>query len=253
MPGLPLTDRERDVAGMKQLFSDPNYKPDMIKFYPCMVAEGTPLYYKFKKGEFEPISTDEAARRISEIMPAISEYCRIQRVQRDVPTKYWEAGVDRTNLRQYMDQTYGINSRDIRAREPKGRNVHWDKVELKIMAFEASGSREFFIAAEDISQDMIIGFCRLRFPKEFLRKEVTEDSALIRELHVYGTATAIGDEESINIQHHGWGQKLMQKAEEISKEHGKKKIVVISGVGVRKYYEDKLGYFKEGPYMVKKI
>ena len=45
----------------------------------------------------------------------------------------------------------------------------------------------------------------------------------------------------------------MKKAEEISKEHGKNKVVVISGVGVRKYYENKLRYIKEGPYMVKEI
>ncbi|MBT3835766.1 tRNA uridine(34) 5-carboxymethylaminomethyl modification radical SAM/GNAT enzyme Elp3 [Candidatus Woesearchaeota archaeon] len=251
MPGLPLTDEERDVKGMRELFFNPDYKPDMIKFYPCMVAEGTPLYHKFKKGEFQPITTDEAAKRIAEIIPDIPEYCRIQRVQRDVPTKYWEAGVDRTNLRQYMDQTYGVKSRDIRAREPKGRIINWDKVELKIIEFNASGSKEFFIAAEDVSQDIIIGFCRLRFPKELLREEITKDSALIRELHVYGTATALGNKGQ--VQHKGWGQKLMQKAEEISKEHGKKKIVVISGVGVRKYYEQKLRYTKEGPYMVKKL
>ena len=249
MPGLPLTDEVRDIAGMKKLFTDPDYKPDMIKFYPCMVAEGTPLYYKWKKGEFTPIGTEEAAKRISAIIPDIPEYCRIQRVQRDVPTKYWEAGVDRTNLRQYMDETYEVKSRDIRAREPKGRKVNWDKVKIKVMEFTASGGKEFFIAAEDVSQDILIGFCRLRFPKEFLRSEITEDSALIRELHVYGTATAIGDEGT--IQHKGWGQKLMQKAEEICLKNNKKKLVVISGVGVRKYYEEKLGYQKEGPYVVK--
>ena len=94
MPGLPLTDRERDIAGMKQLFSDSGYKPDMIKFYPCMVAPGTALYYQWKQGLFTPISTLEAAERLVEIKKIVPEYCRIQRLQRDVPTKYWEAGVD---------------------------------------------------------------------------------------------------------------------------------------------------------------
>ena len=97
---------------------------------------------------------------------------------------------------------------------------------------------------------MIIGFCRLRFPSQFLRPEITETSALIRELHVYGTATAIGDGGV--VQHQGWGKKLMQKAEQIAKEYGKNKMVVISGVGVREYYR-KLGYKKEGQYMVKSI
>ena len=63
MPGLPLTDYERDMTGMRQLFTDPAYKPDMIKLYPCMVAQGTALYHQYKKGEFIPIDAKEAAKR----------------------------------------------------------------------------------------------------------------------------------------------------------------------------------------------
>ncbi len=251
MPGLPLTDYERDLAGMRQLFTDPAYKPDMIKLYPCMVAPGTALYQQYKKGEFTPIDAKEAAKRIAEFYTFVPEYCRIQRVQRDVPTKYWEAGVEMTNLRQYIDQTHANTSRDIRSREPKGKPIVWDKVEIKVMEYEASQGKEFFISAEDTENDILIGFCRLRFPFEFLRPEITPGSALLRELHVYGTATAIGDEGL--VQHKGWGRKLMQKAEEIAQQHGKNKMVVISGVGVREYYEDKLGYAKEGPYMVKDL
>ena len=253
MPGLPLTDYKRDMEGMKQLFTDPGYKPDMIKLYPCMVAPGTALYYQYKKGNFEPISTEEAAKRISEFYTFVPEYCRIQRVQRDVPTKYWEAGVDRTNLRQYTDQKYKdekSRSKDIRTREPKGREVSWDKVKIKVLEFDASGGKEFFISAEDTENDILLGFCRLRFPGQFLREEITSGSALIRELHVYGTATAIGNEGI--VQHRGWGKKLMQKSEEIALKHDKNKMVVISGVGVRGYYQ-KIGYTLEGPYMVKKL
>jgi elongator complex protein 3 len=251
MPGLPLTDRERDLKGMNQLFTDPDYKPDMIKMYPCMVGPGTALYYQWKKGEFEPISTEEAASRIVEWKKNVPEYCRIQRVQRDVPTKYWEAGVDKTNLRQIAHQNYEIKCRCIRCREPKGKEINWNKVEIKINEYNASKGKEYFISAEDVENDLLIGFCRLRFPAEFLRKEIVPGSALIRELHVYGTATAIGEEGV--VQHKGWGRKLMQKAEEIAVSKGKKKMVVISGVGVKKYYENKLGYVKEGPYMVKKL
>lgn len=250
MPGLPLTDRERDLAGMKQLFTDSAYKPDMIKMYPCMIGPGTALFYQWKAGQFQPITTEEAASRIAEWKKSVPEYCRIQRVQRDVPTKYWEAGVDRTNLRQFMHENFKIQCRCIRCREPKGKNIVWEKVQLKVTEYDASGGKEFFIAAESSEQDIIVGFCRLRFPKEILRKEITSDSALIRELHVYGTATAIGEDGL--VQHRGWGKKLMQKAEEIARMNGKKKMVVISGVGVREYYR-KLGYEKEGPYVTKKL
>ncbi|MEI7424762.1 MAG: hypothetical protein WCK10_01440 [Candidatus Staskawiczbacteria bacterium] len=47
----------------------------------------------------------------------------------------------------------------------------------------------------------------------------------------------------------------MQETEKIAREHGCRKISVISGVGVREYYSSKLGYSldKEGVYMVKNL
>jgi elongator complex protein 3 len=83
-----------------------------------------------------------------------------------------------------------------------------------------------------------------------LRKEITKDSALIRELHVYGETVEIG--KTGKIQHKGIGKKLLSEAEKIAKQNNYNKIVVISGIGVRNYYK-KLGYVKEGVYMVKKI
>ena len=90
----------------------------------------------------------------------------------------------------------------------------------------------------------------MRFPKEFLRKEITPTSAIIRELHVYGTAAAIGDEGK--VQHKGLGKQLLAKAEDLAKKAGKDKMVVIAGIGVKEYYQ-KLGYEKEGPYVVKSV
>ena len=250
MPGLPLTDKERDIAGMNQLFTDQGYKPDMIKIYPCMVAPGTALFQQHKLGKFTPLTTDQAAEIIVEWKKNVPEYFRIQRIQRDVPTKYWTAGVALTNFRQYIFQKYNPICRCIRCREPQGKDVNWDNIIIKVQEYQASNGTEFFISAEDPQHDILIGFCRLRFPSQFLREEITAQSALIRELHVYGTATAIGDEGM--IQHKGFGKKLMHKAEEIAQQHQKNKIVVISGVGVREYYK-KIGYHQEGPYMIKEL
>ena len=53
------------------------------------------------------------------------------------------------------------------------------------------------------------------------------------------------------IQHSGLGKNLMREAEKISKEEfDAKKILVISAVGTREYYQ-KLGYSLYGPYMSK--
>jgi len=73
---------------------------------------------------------------------------------------------------------------------------------------------------------------------------------LIRELHVYGVSTPVG--EKGDVQHLGVGKSLLGEAERIARTYYKKKIVVISGVGVRGYYK-KFGYKRQGPYMVKRL
>jgi elongator complex protein 3 len=75
------------------------------------------------------------------------------------------------------------------------------------------------------------------------------DAALVRELHVYGTMKKVG-EAGTQSQHTGMGKKLLLRAESVARDRGYKKLVIISGVGVRDYYE-KRGYVLRATYMVK--
>jgi len=125
------------------------------------------------------------------------------------------------------------------------------KIGLKVIEYEASGGKEFFISAED-NKGVLVGFCRLRFVPRSLRPEIIKGSAIVRELHVYGASVGVGQKAEGRSQHTGWGKRLLEKAEEIAMTGRQKKMLVISGIGVREYYR-KLGYRREGPYMVKKL
>lgn len=254
MPGL-FVDKEKDLEGMKQLFSNPDFRPDMLKIYPCRLFKGTSLYNLWKMGKFEPLSNEEAAEIISDFKEYVPEYCRIMRINRDIPDYLSEYGVNKTNIRQDIQKLCkekGIKCKCIRCRE-SGRAEKIENVEVVVREYEASKGKEFFISIEDVKNDVLLGFARLRFPSQFLRKEITEGSALIRELHVYSKAVSIGKKDDEAIQHKGYGTLLMNKAEEIAKLNSKNKMVVISGVGVRKYFIDKLKYKYEGPYVIKRL
>lgn len=247
---------KKDLDGLKELFIDPDYRPDMIKLYPLMVMPGTILQKDYEKGLFNPISTSEAAELVADFLPEVETYCRVMRVQRDIPSYKVLGGVDKTNLRQYVDKIMkerGSESRDIRARET-GRKEAKEKPSfvLVIQEYEASGGIEFFISMEDLANDAIAGFCRMRFPGKQLRKEITPTTAIIRELHVYGSAVGLGNSDKDSSQHKGFGKKLMAKAEEIAKKHNYNKMIVISGIGVKEYYRN-IGYSDEGPYVGKKL
>ncbi|MBI2463427.1 GNAT family N-acetyltransferase [Candidatus Peregrinibacteria bacterium] len=79
-----------------------------------------------------------------------------------------------------------------------------------------------------------------------------EGAAIIREVHTYGLTLNIGKREEKAPQHLGLGKKLIQKAENIAKKYGYKKIAVISAIGTREYYR-KIGYKIKGSYMVKNL
>jgi len=240
---------KKEIEDMKKLFSDENYRPDMLKIYPCMIFPGTEMHELFKQGKYKEVTTKEAAEIISEFKRSVERYCRIMRVQRDIPPKFSEGGVDRSNLRQYVDELCrkkGIKCKCIRCREI-GRNDKIIDDNIYVDEFNASNGKEFFIS---IGKDSLIGFVRLRFPFQSLRKEITKNSAIIRELHVYSSALKVGSKGE-GYQHKGYGKILMDKAEEICRKNGKKKLIVISGIGVKDYYISKLGYEKDGVYVSK--
>ena len=279
MPGLPLSNPKKDLEMLKVTIDNPDYRPDMFKIYPTMVMKGTGLFGLYKKGKYKALEREKAADIISDFMGYVPYWVRIMRVQRDIPTKVTEAGVDKTNLRQYVDKKLiekKIKCKDIRSREAgllsRDKKKRSNEIMMFIEEYEASNGKEFFISMENPTRESIFGYCRLRFPSESFTKEITDNSAVIRELHVVGAAIGIENQEEDfqigtlkntkkslthhigeegSMQHRGLGKKLLDKAEGIAKQHKKDKVVVISGVGAKEYYK-KFGYVKEGVYVVKR-
>ncbi len=250
MLGLPKQS-DRDIY---KLFTKQEYRPDMLKIYPCMVLKGTKLYELWKGGKFKPLTAEKAASIIVKFKKIVPQYCRIQRIQRDISSKLTEVGVNKTNLRQYIHKKYKIKCNCIRCREVgqnRNKKLNIEKSKILIRKYKASKGKEFFISIEDTKNNVLFGFCRLRFPSQELKKEITKNSAIIRELHVYSKALALGKHSKESYQHRGLGKKLVKKAEEIALENNKNKMIIISGIGVKEYYIKKLEYKKDGPYVSK--
>ncbi len=251
MPGLTglfgEVDEKREIEMFRELFENPAYRPDELKIYPVLVLPGTELYEMWNRGEYQPLSSEQMLNLLIEMKRIVPPYVRIKRVMRDISEHEAKAGASTTNLRQLakikMDES-GISCSCIRCREVGLNEKSPESVDLLINEYEASGGREFFISYEDVENDLLLGFIRLRLDAE-------EDIAKIRELHVYGEMTPLG-EKSRQAQHKGLGKRLLEEAETIAKSKGFNKISVTSGVGVREYYR-KLGYILESNYMVKRL
>jgi len=263
MPGLPGSDIDRDIAMVRELFENPDFRPDMLKIYPTLVVEDTELYNMWKRGEYRALTDEEAIELISEFYRYIPRWVRIIKIQRDIPAHLIIAGPKRGNLRELVEKRAlekGIKINDLRFREV-GRQKFFRGIEPKKIVitreyYEASKGMEIFIAAEDPENNVVIGILRLRIPSEYAhRPEIDTRTALVRELHVYGPQIPVGRYSDEGWQHRGWGSKLLEVAEEIARyEFSCTKIYVLSGVGVREYYR-KHGYRRLGntPYMAKKL
>ncbi len=250
MLGLPGSDYQKDLESFKEVFKNPDFKPDMIKIYPCLVTSGTKLEKMYYSGKYKSLDLDKTIKLIADITEMVPKWIRIMRIQRDIPATKIIAGIKKSNLRQLVEEELKKRKKKcncIRCREPRGQLSDIKGYKIVKEEYSSSGGKEIFVCAE--KNDYLLGFIRLRFPSNPFVKEISKSTAIIRELHVYGQTTKFDEK---NIQHMGIGKVLLKEAENIAKENDYRKIVIISGIGVREYYR-KLGYKLSEPYMIKNI
>lgn len=264
MPGMPGSNPTMDLQAFEQVFTNPAFKPDMIKIYPCLVIAGTKVYDWYREGTYTPYSTEKAANLIAEVKKMLPPWVRVMRVQRDIPAGLIVAGVDKSNLRQLVQKKlaeHGDRCACIRCREVGHRfavdNVTSDADKVKILAFPytASEGKEIFISAEDPENDVLIGYLRLRIPSaKAHRPEIAVmSSAIVRELHVYGPLVPVGKHFARAWQHKGYGSILLSEAERVAREdYDTRKLLVISALGTKQYYM-RFGYNRDGVYVSKAL
>lgn len=267
MPGLPGSNIKKDLKLFKKIFQDEKFRPDQLKIYPCQVIQDSPLAKIHKLIKYKPYTTEQTEKFLMSAFKIIPRYCRIMRIMREIPKEKMASEIIKLDIRKSVEdklrnerfkiqnnqktRNFLMNSstRNCQIQEIRMREIGFNKkdlnlnTKLKITKYSASNGDEYFL--EFINKENILfGLLRLR---------ISNKIAIIRELHIYGQALNLG-KEGTESQHIGLGKKLMQKAEEIAKEDGFKKLKIISGIGVREYYK-KLGYKldKEGNYMVKRL
>ncbi len=275
MPGLPGSDEKKDLQLFKKLFSDERFKPDQLKIYPCQVIKGAELEKEYWKKNYTPYTKEQIENLLLKMMKIVPRYCRVMRIMREIPPEYLVAGTTKIDLRKDVEEKLRKDKnkiKEIRFREI-GFNKNLNKdFKLKITEYKASEGKEYFLEIVN-KDDVLFGLLRLRIVGEkndefaktnYLsslggRKKISKQIkkrkkkiAIVRELHVYGQALNIHEENLNATQHKGFGKMLMQEAEKISKKNKVKKILVISGIGVREYYKN-LGYGLVESYMVKSI
>jgi len=256
MPNLLGATPASDLADFARLWND-GYAPDEIKIYPTQLLETAELYKYWQRGEYTPYTTAELIDLIADIKATIPEYCRVNRIIRDIPSTHVVEGNKRTSLRQ--DVLLEMKQRDTTCRCIRCREVRTSKVEaasliFKDQVYHPAYAEEHFLSFNTPS-DLIAGYLRLSLPNNDspkLEMPDLENAALIREVHVYGQSLAVGAGQSGAAQHIGLGTSLLKQAEDIARSHGFARLAVIAAIGTRKYYESR-GFKRGELYMYRNL
>jgi elongator complex protein 3 len=267
MPNLPGSNYSQDIKLFDELFSNSNYRPDMLKIYPTLVINGTELHKWWKEGNYSPYSDKELISLIATAKSNLPSYVRIQRIMRDIPATLIEAGCKNSNLRQLVQERLkeiDETCKCIRCREygiSKRKKIIDDQSldELKLFRqdYIASKGQEVFLSYENQEKNLLIGYLRLRKPSEFAHRPELNDgkTMIVREIKVVGEMVPkdLKPNRYIQIQHRGFGKLLMKEAETISRDDFKaEKLAVISGIGVRDFFYE-MGYKIDGIYVSKSL
>ncbi|MEA5078003.1 MAG: tRNA uridine(34) 5-carboxymethylaminomethyl modification radical SAM/GNAT enzyme Elp3 [Anaerolineaceae bacterium] len=256
MPNLLGATLDSDRADFKRLWND-GFAPDEIKIYPTQLLESAELYKVWQRGEYTPYTTEELIQLIADLKESIPQYCRVNRVIRDIPSIHVVEGNKRTSLRQdVMLELHkrGKTCRCVRCREVRTSKVDVTSLRLDDLVYNPAYAEEHFISYVT-PEDQIAGYLRLSLPDANAPKLPMADldnAALVREVHVYGQSLAVGQEQAGAAQHIGLGTALLKKASEIARSKGYSKLAVIAAIGTRKYYESR-GFERGELYLVKDL
>jgi elongator complex protein 3 len=259
MPNLLGATLESDHADFARLWQE--YCPDEIKIYPTQLLENTELHNIWKRGDYQPYTTNELINLIADLKPTIPPYCRVNRIIRDIPSNYIVAGNKRTSLRQDILAEVarrGESCGCIRCHEVQAQEISLDRLQQKDFVYHPAFAEEHFLSFQT-SSGKIAGYLRLSMPQASETSSLVtaaipelQGAALIREVHVFGQSVPIGTERSGAAQHIGLGTRLLEQAEKIAIQHGYNQLAVISAVGTRLYYQVR-GFKQEQLYMVKTL
>jgi elongator complex protein 3 len=247
MANLYGSNPERDLEDYDRLFSDPDFRPDELKLYPCSLVESATLMAHYEAGRYRPYSEEELLGLLVAAMARTPPYCRLSRVIRDIPGEDILAGSRVTNFRDVAEREMarrGVRSRDIRAREIRGFEVSPGALRLDIRRYRTSSGWESFL--EYVTEEgRLAGFLRLALPDSPSFVGELGEAAVVREVHVYGSALSIGAREEGKAQHAGVGRTLLEEAAAEARSKGFTRLSVISSVGTREYYRRQ--GFADGP------
>ena len=224
-----------DIAGFSELAREGLC--DEVKLYPCVVVAGTRLAQLAAEGAWKPYVPAVLAETCAACVKAAPAWMRISRMVRDISTDDILAGNKVPNLRQVVDarlREEGAEVFEMRWRELGTKSLDGRPLHLRMLRYRSKvGAERFLQVVTD--EGTLVAFARLTLPdavcieREGSVLPVGRGWALLRELHVYGSAETTGHLETL------LREKLVERAADVAASSGFAKLAAVASPGVRPF------------------
>lgn len=237
MVGLPGASMEDDCEMLGESLWQPEYHPDYLKVYPCVLLKdrsAQPVLTKlYEEGQWRPPSELHCETALTALARSIPSHVRLSRIQRQFES-----------CKCINAPKPGVRNRiatmlcDLRAKEVGLLSTESITLSLLLCELTRSGNDLFFQVKLN-SCGWLLAIARV---------SICEDTcAVLREIKVFGSAASVG--ERGQVQGKGLGSGLLNAIEQFLARTGCKTIKTNAAVGARSFFFQ-YGYVSDHEYFL---
>lgn len=240
MLGLPGSTYDDDLRMLTVDLWTPEFSPDFLKVYPCVLLRDLSyqpaLHSLYKSGKWAPPSREYLASLLERLFNAIPPYVRVSRIQRQFPLGALLGGYVGSLRNETETSCKCVRCREAGKVCPDRPLDEMGHVYLR--KTKVGLDKHFELLTQN---DMLVALARTY--------ESTSSISLLREIHVYGKARALGTPGQ--VQGRGLGEFLLKMIENDVHKCGQDTLRIHAAFGVKGFFrrhgytEDESGFLSK--------
>jgi elongator complex protein 3 len=242
MVGLPGSSDDLDYEVLAERLWEPQYSPDTLKIYPCLLLKDHSLQPQLVKfidtPMWNPLTDERYLELLSAVFPRMPSTVTINRIQRIVAAEDVDLGPKNLIDRKRFD---GM-SRCLWQRSVARADEALDGFDDYTVSSLGHGTG-YCVEATLRGRQVILGYGRLTIDARGI--------GLIRDLRVIGDMVPLGERTNTSPQHTGIGKAMVAEIERLAAEQRCTLLRVQPPVGSFRYFEP-LGFRTDGPFHLAK-
>jgi len=244
MVGMVGSSDEIDYEVLSQRLWEPDFSPDCMKIYPCILLKNLKLQRQLARyansTRWTPLTDERYVDLLTMAYPHIPPTVHVNRIQRMMPPEEILLGPKNTIDRlQFNGISRCLWQRSVAQTDYPLDGDFWDyRVQSSL---HGTG---YCIEATLQDGAVLVGYGRLNV--------IGGTNGLIRDLRVLGNMVPVGVRNHIGPQHIGIGKTMLQEMERLARQNGCTTLTVHPPVGTPRYFES-LGFKPKGNYYYQKL